>query len=278
MAGIRETRETAGGGAEELLYLNFSDINPRADITQFGKVLPVGRYAMSRRIARHFFDFIVSGHGYVSLGGRTIEVAAGDLVYIKKGTFADYGADRNDPYEKYWIGADGTLLDAFAAEYLGGREIVIRHGVSQEDFLRFRELLTEKKTREKDVTHALLDLFFLLSDVGASEKETAGLAGELRDYIDSHVSGDFSLDEASGHFHVSKRHIIRVFKERYGRTPGAYHAAAKLDAARRYLSETELSVGEIAARLGYCDQSYFSASFRKTFGAYPTKWRSENRI
>ena len=56
------------------------------------------------------------------------------------------------------------------------------------------------------------------------------------------------------------------------------NAAAKLDAARRYLSETELSVGEIAARLGYCDQSYFSASFRKTFGAYPTKWRSENRI
>ena len=274
MSDAREKRETA----EESIYLNFSDINPRADITQFGRVFPTGEYAMSRRILRHFFDYIVSGHGYVTRGGETFRVSAGDLVYIRKGTFADYGADKADPYGKYWIGADGSLLDVLADEYLDGRDIVIRHGVSPEDFLRLGDLLTEKNTRERDVTHALFDLFFLLSGFGTAEKETGGLAGELREYIYSLVDGDFSLDEASERFHVSKRHLIRVFKERFGRTPGAYHAAAKLSAARRYLSETELSVGEIAARLGYCDQSYFSASFRKTFGVYPTKWRAENRI
>ena len=56
-------------------------------------------------------------------------------------------------------------------------------------------------------------------------------------------------------------------------TPGAYQCEQRLQAAARYLTETELSVGAIAAELGYCDQSFFSTAFKKHFGVYPLAWR-----
>ena len=37
---------------------------------------------------------------------------------------------------------------------------------------------------------------------------------------------------------------------------------------------TDLSVTEIARKLGFCDQSYFSACFKKKYGNYPSIYRN----
>jgi len=47
--------------------------------------------------------------------------------------------------------------------------------------------------------------------------------------------------------------------------------------ARRLLSSTSFSVGEIATRCGYENIYYFSSAFRKNVGCSPTEFRRQYR-
>ena len=54
-------------------------------------------------------------------------------------------------------------------------------------------------------------------------------------------------------------------------------AEAKFTAACRYLAETNYTIGEISAMLGFCDQSFFSTAFRKRYGVSPVEYRRSEK-
>lgn len=267
----------------ENLYLNLLEHDRCGYIVQIGRVVPRPGYAQHKRgLGRHLIDYVVRGRGYVTCRGKTYPVGEGDLIYLRKGIDVDYGTDKAEPYEKLWLSADGPLIDAFAECYLAGEEMVIRKG-SGEPFQKLMEILSSDNGGGKQQSmHVMLDLFMSLGrhseqDVSGRGEHT-GLAPKLRHYIDTHIAERFTLDDLAEHFHLSKRQLIRIFKAKYGETPGAYHCRTRLVAASRYLAETECTVGEVAARLGYCDQSFFSTAFKKQFGMYPLAWRAKNTI
>lgn len=265
---------------DENIYVNLTNLNPRANITQFARVIPNRSYAFSRRLGRYLFDYVVSGHGYVVRDGKRFAVCPGDLIYMKKGAIIEYGADTSDPYAKLWVSVDGSVADAMAKAYLNDEALVIRHNVSDDIFLTLKSILATSGYDERRVTHFICDLFLTLADITDSGGINGGrqdLAERFREYIDKRITERFTLDEASKAFHVSKRHLIRVFKERYGTTPGAYHAEAKFTAACRYLAETNYTIGEISAMLGFCDQSFFSTAFRKRYGVSPVEYRRSEK-
>ena len=138
--------------------------------------------------------------------------------------------------------------------------MVIRKG-SGEPFQKLMEILSSDNGGGKQQSmHVMLDLFMSLGrhseqDVSGRGEHT-GLAPKLRHYIDTHIAERFTLDDLAERFHLSKRQLIRIFKAKYGETPGAYHCRTRLVAASRYLARPECTVGG-KARLGYCDQSFF---------------------
>ena len=263
---------------DDTIYLNLLEKNTCGYITQYGRVQPCPEYAMNRRLSRHLIDYIVSGSGYVEYDGREYQVREGDLVYMRKGLTLCYGADQNDPYDKLWIGADGPVVDAMAELYLGGRDIVVIHGYSNELFTKLKNEFNTIGYDERVIMHTLLNLFLTLGGVEEQREynKHSELAVKIKNYIDRRINERLSLDEAAEYFHVSKRHLIRVFKERFEMTPGAYHNLLRLETATHYLTNTKRSVGEIAAALGYCDQSFFSTAFKKQYGVYPLAYRAQN--
>jgi len=52
-----------------------------------------------------------------------------------------------------------------------------------------------------------------------------------------------------------------------------YLEAMRMEQARLLLLRTDLSVQEIATRVGYEDAYYFSTRFRRRTGCPPTTWR-----
>jgi two-component system response regulator YesN len=50
-----------------------------------------------------------------------------------------------------------------------------------------------------------------------------------------------------------------------------------MEAAKRLLTETELSVGAIAERVGYARQSHFGAVFQKLLGLTPKAYRRRSQ-
>jgi two-component system, response regulator YesN len=53
----------------------------------------------------------------------------------------------------------------------------------------------------------------------------------------------------------------------------AYLTHVRVSNAQRLLQETNLSIAEIAAQVGFSDQSYFDRRFKQAFGKSPREFR-----
>jgi AraC-like DNA-binding protein len=67
--------------------------------------------------------------------------------------------------------------------------------------------------------------------------------------------------------------LKKGFKLLYGEPPHRYLLLRKMEKAKTLLSETELSVSEIAFALGYEDASNFCAGFKREVGVTAGGWR-----
>lgn len=72
---------------------------------------------------------------------------------------------------------------------------------------------------------------------------------------------------------VTPRALERRFRAVLGRGPGATYRALRLNAARRLVEQTTLTISEIATRCGYEDASALTRAFRAAFGAAPRDLR-----
>ena len=86
-----------------------------------------------------------------------------------------------------------------------------------------------------------------------------------------------SLSELAGLCGIGNRHLMRAFKHSTGRTIMGYVEEARLKQAVRLLSETELSLGDIARHLGFSAPSGFSHAFRRATGEPPSAFRRRRR-
>lgn len=73
---------------------------------------------------------------------------------------------------------------------------------------------------------------------------------------------------------VSSERLYRAVKRATGKTPLRWIDEAVVSEAKALLSHTDLTVGEIAGRVGVLDSSYFSRFFRKQVGMTPVDFRA----
>lgn len=72
---------------------------------------------------------------------------------------------------------------------------------------------------------------------------------------------------------VSPSHLAELLQERTGRSFTELVREARIDRACELLRSTELSMAEIAADCGFCDQSYFTHVFQKLKSETPKQYR-----
>lgn len=90
----------------------------------------------------------------------------------------------------------------------------------------------------------------------------------------AHLDRELPLEEIAAAAHLSPFHFARLFKKVTGATPHAYLAALRTTRAQTLLAETDLSITEIGARVGYASSSHFSKAFRQATGITPRAFRS----
>ena len=81
------------------------------------------------------------------------------------------------------------------------------------------------------------------------------------------------LDELAAQCDMSVRNFNRRFKSATGKSPLRYLQEVRLGVARELLQNSNLSISEIAYRIGYQDLGHFSDLFKKLFAATPHDYR-----
>lgn len=87
------------------------------------------------------------------------------------------------------------------------------------------------------------------------------------------LSIDFLCEEVG----ISRAHIYRKLKEFTNQGGHDFIKNARLNKAKELLLEGNLSIGEIAEKVGFASSSNFSSSFKEKVGMPPLQWREANR-
>lgn len=92
----------------------------------------------------------------------------------------------------------------------------------------------------------------------------------MQEYILYNFRRNITIEELSTIVDVTPNYVTILFKEVIGVTPIQYLHQIRINTAWNLLSETKMSIREVAEYLGYCDQSYFNRMFKKWMGTAPS--------
>jgi AraC family transcriptional regulator len=85
------------------------------------------------------------------------------------------------------------------------------------------------------------------------------------------------LTEIAAVAQTSPAHFARLLKQATGRTPHQYRIMHRIECAKRLLTESTLPIVDISRQVGFTDQSYFTAVFRKHVATTPKAYRDDTQ-
>ncbi|MEG1604798.1 MAG: response regulator [Clostridia bacterium] len=102
------------------------------------------------------------------------------------------------------------------------------------------------------------------------------IAELVRDFVKAHYADNLlSVNYISERLNYSANYAGNAFKKQYGMAVNDYINKVRIENAKRLMEETDLMIYEIAFRVGYNDQHYFSKIFKKYEAIPPTEYRQK---
>ena len=265
---------------EKIVYMGTPDGSDAFSCHLAGVTCPNPDYRMVRMPSREYvFEYVMEGRGWIETKEGVETVSAGTFYLIRKGAEVSYGADPAAPYEKIWLNADGTLISRMCDMFAVGPCLRAEANVL-DIFLEIHDRLSRMGEDDGAEVHAEV-LCLLFRMLTAATKSTYfppsvpknTLDEKVRAWLDANIYADFSLDDVSAAFGVTKMHVIRVFKKRFGITPMQYVIERRIGVAKSLLTGTVMPIKEIAALLRYSGTQHFSSSFKSAVGSTPGQYR-----
>jgi len=95
----------------------------------------------------------------------------------------------------------------------------------------------------------------------------------VRKLLATRFKEPLTLDQIAAEVHYSPYHLCRIFRQQTGSTIHRYLDQLRLHSALEFVTQGETNLSELAFNLGYSSHSHFTQSFRRTFGAPPSRLR-----
>lgn len=109
----------------------------------------------------------------------------------------------------------------------------------------------------------------------AARNRSLSAAEDILQYLSGRFRESVSIHETARRFGYSYDHFIRVFRQAYHITPGQYLIMRRVNHGKTLLTESALSVQQIAAECGYPNADDFYRVFRKHAGVSPSEYRRQ---
>lgn len=258
--------------------------NSFLDVYLAGITYPNPAYHIFHNISRnhlwdkYVFEYVIEGKGHIETEDRTLTVRKGDMYFLNKLRRHVYYADKQEPYCKLFVVMTGSFVDALVSAFNITESVIINRNDIRPVLEDIHRLVQEKDFPYQRIEIDILKLFQALGKDCERAPFTADLASIVKSYLDSNLTEKITLDSISDYLHISKSHIERLFKERYGVTPLRYFSDRKINYACTLLINSEYSVSEIADYLTLCDAKYLSKCIKKRTGMSPLQYRKAKKL
>ncbi|GGD47055.1 AraC family transcriptional regulator [Paenibacillus nasutitermitis] len=225
---------------------------------------------------QHILFLVTKGAVIYEIEGKTLQIGQGEGLFMPKGTLRTSTAIPGDPhvmYAAYFSDVPWEELAPFLNEpYKWFRPH--SYDYLKQRFSMLHECWVGKMQGYDLITRGILmemmgivqrDLF-----AGSRPSSRRSLVLQMQEYIIRHYCEQLQISDLANYVDRSPTYVSTVFKQVTNRSPITYMHEVRIAAARDLLMTTNMTIGEIAETLGYCDQTYFNHMYKKIVGHPPS--------
>lgn len=164
-------------------------------------------------------------------------------------------SEESQRIEGYEHGADAYITKPFSDHLL---------------LVRISNLLQARRQRKNDEAKQMLSA----EDIQTDEPGERMFLERFKKAAKSHIgNANLRMDDLGSELSLSKVQMYRKVKALTGKTPAEVLREMRMQKAYSLLKQTDKTISEVAAEVGFAIPGYFSACFKKQFGINPTELR-----
>jgi AraC-like DNA-binding protein len=226
---------------------------------------------------------VAAGCERVQLAGTQHHVVPGDVVLLNPGEIHDgeaFDANIGWDFRVFYLAAE--VLEE-AAEDLGGagnrkdifEESIITDPAMWRSLLNLHATLSRSESLLERSSSLFTGLTRLMSRSSSNGRELKAMIAPLslertREYLQASWAKAISLDELAEVAGLSRFHLLREFRKRYGLPPHAYQLQLRILRAKEMLF-LGMPPGDVALKVGFYDQAHFTHALKRYVGVSPRR-------
>ena len=250
-----------------------------------GHPAPFKSVAVGRTLSEYQIIYITKGKGSFETGGRSYEVGPGSIMILFPGLAHVYKPDFEIGWTEYWVGFKGPYADHLRREgFLSPERPFYELGLQNGLLAVFANILDIVRDQEPLYQIRASSLVIgLVAEILARERKSLQyshserLVQQAKFLMEESIYGEINLGGICEGLGLSPSHLNEVFKAYTGMTPYQYFIGIKIHRAKELLERGDSSIKEVAFRLGFRDEYYFSRLFKSKVGVSPSRWGADGR-
>lgn len=218
-----------------------------------------------------FYDltFVMKGRLVYYINGEKCEIGKNDAILLPPGTMRSrIGLEEEVSYTSFNFQVnEGVILpDRLFLSNVVTEEIrTLLSAFSQAH-------ISPLYHSEEKAQNLLNYILFEIIDALSYESNDKNVASIIR-FIEDRVGERITLSMISDHVHLSREYVAYIFKRETGKTVIEYINERKMLNAKDMIQNGNITLGEVAERLGFENYGYFSRCFKKHFNTSPKSFQ-----
>lgn len=253
-----------------------------------GRQQCVSNYSYGPAIREHYLiHYCLKGKGYYHYQNKIYPIKAGEAFIIFPNEVTFYQADKDDPWEYTWIGFGGKN----AKLYLEHCHLTQENVVVQCKYMKELENCLEQMLYHHQLSYSnelmlqgyLYQFFAYLAKSANltyhSEVENENIyVSKAIEYIQNNYQNPVTVELLANFVGIHRSYLSTLFEQHLQLSPQQFLLKYRITKAKNMLINTDISIQQVAASIGYANQLSFSKAFKKVVGISPSFYRQKQQI
>jgi AraC-like DNA-binding protein len=228
--------------------------------------------------------YITRGEGsFVSGSHRTTSLKAGNVLLLFPEEWHNYSPLKKTGWDEYWIGFKGFNMDnRQEVGFFNKQKPVFNVGINDEIVYLYKqaiEVAKEQKTGFQQmlagiVNHLLGLIYSQDRHLSFEELNVITKIDKAKVIMREHFQSGINPEEVAGQVCMSYSWFRRIFRQYTGFSPHQYILELKIQKSKELLTNTGLTVKEVAYQVNFDNPDHFCTTFRKKTGTTPMNYRN----
>jgi AraC-like DNA-binding protein len=253
-------------------------------VQEIGHFYTLSDYFTEReRLHSYLIVYTVSGNGNLIYRGKKYRLSKGHAFYIDCEEYQYYEQVGDEPWEILWVHFNGIASGGYFQQFIAHNSPVVELSAESSIPAKLRKLIqlhmkkdaTTELVASQVITDMLTELLLCVKHPGnpATQSALPEFVEKAVALADKHYAEKLTLDALAKQLSVNKYHLLKQFKKYIGYTPNQYLINIRITEAKDMLIHSNLTVEEIAHRVGFEHVSHFISTFKKHERVTPLAFR-----